>query len=519
MPVHRKLLIFWTRRRWQMGRIALIGINLTRIMSLTNGLEARLRGISPRYTRPATPWPSVLIHGSVAAAWVLLFAHACHGRGIGAWSVGILYIAYDTFLLAFTFVQTLPLRRAARPAGDISQRPALTVIVAAYNEEAVLESTITALGLQNEPPEQIVIADDGSTDGTAALLMNRYGLAQPALGGISAESRLVPGLRWLRAPHAGKANTLNAALAQISTEIMLTVDADTALDRNAIRAMRDGFAANPGLVAATGVLAPACDDSLGGRLFEWFQTYEYIRNFLGRYAWARTDSLLLISGAFAGFRRAAVVEVGGFDPDCMVEDYELIHRLRRYGYDNGLGWHSTVLGTARARTSAPATVKAFLNQRRRWFGGFLQTQLWYRDMVGANRYDRLGLMMLPVKAIDTFQPIYGLCAFGFLLWYVFTGQLRLLLPVGGFIFAKIAIDLAFHIWSIRLYRNWVGGHTKPQFGLAVLASIVEPFSFQLLRHLGATLGWWSFLTGRRRWGVSKRAVVRAARPEVGNGSV
>jgi hypothetical protein len=140
-------------------------------------------------------------------------------------------------------------------------------------------------------------------------------------------------------------------------------------------------------------------------------------------------------------------------------------------------------------------------------------------MVGASRYHRLGLMMLPVKAIDTFQPVYGLCAFGFLLWYVFTGQLRLLLPVGGFIFAKIAVDLAFHIWSIRLYRNWVGGHTKPQLGLAVLASIAEPFSFQLLRHLGATLGWWSFLTGRRSWGVSKRAAVRAARPEVGNGSV
>jgi len=447
-----------------------------------------------------------VIHGGVAAVWVLLFAHAFLGRGIGAWSVGIIYIAYDTVLLAFTFLQTWPLRRAARPAGDTTRRPTLTVIVAAYNEEAVLESTITALGLQSEPPEQIIIADDGSTDGTAAILMRRYGFAQPELGGISEESAVVPGLRWLRAPHAGKARTLNAALAYITTEIMLTVDADTALDTNAIRAMRDGFAANPGLVAATGVLAPSCDGSLGGRFFEWFQTYEYVRNFLGRYAWAQTDSLLLISGAFAGFRSAAVIEVGGFDPDCMVEDYELIHRLRRYGYDNGLGWHSTVLGHARARTSAPATVRGFLNQRRRWFGGFLQTQLWYRDMVGASRYHRLGLMMLPVKAVDTFQPIYGLCAFGFLLWYIFTGKIALLLPVGSFIFGKIIIDLAFHIWSIQLYRNWVGGHTKAQIGLAVLASIAEPFSFQLLRHLGATLGWWSFLTGRRQWGVSKRAV-------------
>jgi cellulose synthase/poly-beta-1,6-N-acetylglucosamine synthase-like glycosyltransferase len=139
----------------------------------------------------------------VAAVWVLLFAHAFLGGGIGAWSVGIIYIAYDTVLLAFTFLQTWPLRRAARPAGDITRRPTLTVIVAAYNEEAVLESTITALGLQSEPPEQIIIADDGSTDGTAAILMRRYGFAQPEVGGISGESAVVPGLRWLRAPHAG----------------------------------------------------------------------------------------------------------------------------------------------------------------------------------------------------------------------------------------------------------------------------------------------------------------------------
>lgn len=473
---------------------------------MTTGLDEKLHSISPRYTRPPTPVASLLIHGIVALLWAALFLYAFFGVGLCCWSIGIVYIAYDTALLAFTFWQTWPLRLARPVATTTTPRPSLTVIVAAYNEEMVLASTIAALGRQSEPPDAIIIADDGSTDGTAALLMSRFGFTQPAPGAISPPSPIVPGLRWLRAPHGGKARTLNAALQYIETEIMLTVDADTALDTDAIAAMRDAFAANPGLVAATGVLAPSCDASFSGRFFEWFQTYEYVRNFLGRYAWGQMDSLLLISGAFAGFRSAAVIEVGGFDPDCMVEDYELIHRLRRYGYDNQRGWHSTVLGTARARTSAPASVLGFLRQRRRWFGGFLQTQLWYRDMVGAKRYNRLGLLMLPVKAIDTFQPIYGLCAFGFLLWYVFTGKLSLLLPVGGFIFGKIILDLAFHIWSIRLYRNWVGGHTKARFGLAILASIAEPFSFQLFRHLGASWGWWAFLSGRRSWGVQKRAL-------------
>ncbi len=476
----------------------------------TTSLEATLHANAPRWTKPATPLASLLIHGGVSALWILLFARAFLGHGIGAWSVGIIYIAYDTALLAFTFWQTLKLGRKPPVLLPATTRPSLTVIIAAYNEEAVLAATIAALGQQSEPPEQIIIADDGSLDGTATLLSKLYGFTEPPQGGISAPSAIIPGLRWLRAAHGGKARTLNQALLHVDTEMFVTVDADTQLETDAIQAMRNAFQANAGLVAATGVLSPFCDNSLSGRFFEWFQTYEYIRNFLGRYAWTQMDSLLLISGAFAAFRRDAVIAVGGFDPDCLVEDYELIHRLRRYGYDHGLDWHSTVVGTARARTSAPSSILGFLRQRRRWFGGFLQTQLWYRDMVGAARYQRLGLAMLPVKAIDTFQPIYGLCAFAFLLWYLFTGQISLLLPVGGFIFGKIIIDLAFHLWSIHLYRNWVGGHTKANFGFAILASIAEPFSFQLLRHLGASWGWVYFLSGQRSWGVQKRVAAKPA---------
>jgi cellulose synthase/poly-beta-1,6-N-acetylglucosamine synthase-like glycosyltransferase len=468
-------------------------------------LDAALHANSPRYTRPKTPAASYLIHGGVLALWILLFLHAFHGSGLSGWACGIVYIAYDTFLLGFTFWQTLPLRHAPPPALP-GARPSLAVVIAAYNEDSVLAGTIAALLAQDDPPDEIFVADDGSTDGTAAVLQARFGLAAPALGGV-AEAGLI---RWLRAPHGGKARTLNLALVQLRSDLMLTVDADTKLAPDAIGAMRRAFASRPGLVAATGVLSPHCDGSLSGRFFEWFQTYEYIRNFLGRFAWGQTDSLLLISGAFAGFRRDAVITVGGFDPDCMVEDYELIHRLRRYGYDHGLNWHSAVLGEARAITSAPGHVMGFLRQRRRWFGGFLQTQLWYRDMVGAGKYARLGTWMLPVKAVDTMQPIYGLFAFALLIFYVATGRIGILLPVGGIILGKIILDLAFHLWSIHLYRRWVGGQTRANFGLAILASFAEPFSFQLLRHLGASWGWLFFLTGQRSWGTQRRAAAEVA---------
>ena len=139
---------------------------------------------------------------------------------------------------------------------------------------------------------------------------------------------------------------------------------------------------------------------------QWFQTYEYIRNFLGRYAWMRAGCLQLISGAFAGFRREAVTGVGGFDDACLVEDYELVARMRRFAGDQGLDWRFEY--RRRAGPYGCAERRAtFLRQRRRWFGGFLQTHWWYRGMVGDPRFGRLGTVMLPVKAIDTWHRSTG----------------------------------------------------------------------------------------------------------------
>jgi cellulose synthase/poly-beta-1,6-N-acetylglucosamine synthase-like glycosyltransferase len=473
------------------------------VTSIEQDLAYKRALISPRYAPPPTPLRSRLIHGGAFVLWLLLFARAFGGGGLFAWSAGLAYIAYDTVLLAFVFWQTLALLRPA-PTHDGGPLPAATVIVAAHDEAAVLPTTLAGLFAQTSPAATILIADDGSSDDTATLLVTRYGLTTPALGEVSAASPLHPTLRWLRLPHGGKAQALNVASSVAETELVLTVDADTLLEPEALGAMQAAFAADPALVAATGVLTPICAPSASGRILQWFQTYEYVRNFLSRYAWMRVDGLLLISGAFGCYRREPLLEVGGFDPDCLVEDYELTHRLRDHAVRRGQVWHTAVVGGSHARTDAPATVGAFLRQRRRWFGGFLQTQLWYRHMVGNPGYGRLGTMMLPVKAIDTLQPLYGLTGAVLLLGYLATGQFALVVPVAGVIVAKIALDLAFYLWSLHLYRRWLGHSSGLHLVPAIFAALIEPFTFQLLRHSGAALGWVSFLTGSRSWGKQDR---------------
>jgi cellulose synthase/poly-beta-1,6-N-acetylglucosamine synthase-like glycosyltransferase len=451
------------------------------------------------------PPASMLIHGGVLVLWAVLFARAFSLQGVAAWSVGIAYVVYDTLLLAFVTFQALPLLKPSRnKAGSGATMPTLGVVVAAYNEAAVLSVTLKSLFELEVAPSQIIIADDGSIDGTADLLLRECGLAQPAEGQISWPSERFPTLRWLRLPHAGKACALNAAVALLDTDTVLTVDADTCVAADACAAMQRAFAAEPELVAATGILTPRCAKGAVGRFFQVFQTYEYIRNFISRFAWMRANSLLLVSGAFACYRRDALLAVGGFDPQCLVEDYEVIHRIYRHAVEHGMTWRVRVIGDAHAHTDAPGTLGNFLRQRRRWFAGFLQTQYWNRDITGNRRYGTLGLLMMPVKAIDTLQPIYGLTAFALLVMFLVTGRVGIALSVSGVVVAKIGVDLAFHLWSVHLYRCWTSNRQGVRLSIAILASVAEPFSFQLLRHAGAALGWLHFLSGRGRWGTQRR---------------
>lgn len=449
-------------------------------------LETTLAHISPRYNPPVRPWRGPLIWAFAMTLFVALFAQGFVAMGVAAWAVGLVYILYDTGLLIFTAVKTWRIDEIASGPVETGERPTLAVVVAAYNEAPVLAATIAALRAQADPPELIVIADDGSDDATPKIMADIEG------GDV----------RWLQLPRGGKARALNLALCEIETDVIVTVDADTLLDRDALAAMRTAFTTDPALVAATGVLTPVCAPGLSGQIFGWFQRYEYVRNFLSRYAWAEKNSLLLVSGAFAGFRRAALVEVGGFDPDCLVEDYEVLHRLHRISADRGLGWTVRVLGDARGTTDAPASLMPFLRQRRRWFAGFLQTQLWNRDMIGNARYGTLGTAMLPVKTLDTAQPLYGLAAFALLITFAAMGTLAIVWPILIAMAVKVVVDLGYLLWSLRLYRRWTGIRLSPLGALA--AAVVEPLTFQLLRHAGAAWGWWVFLTGRQVWGPSVR---------------
>lgn len=87
-------------------------------------------------------------------------------------------------------------------------RRLVTVIVAAHNEERHLGECLASLASQTWAPLEVIVADDGSTDGTARI------------------AEAAQGVRLISMPRRGKARTVNAAAAEARGDVLLFLDAD-----------------------------------------------------------------------------------------------------------------------------------------------------------------------------------------------------------------------------------------------------------------------------------------------------
>ncbi len=456
-------------------------------------------------------WP--LLFGTVLGVLIFTLYASIAFRGIAAWTIGLIYIAYDSLLLGFMVVSSqLAVIRQERkrknpvplPAG---LRPTLTVLVCARNERLVLPECLRALEAQTEPADEILVVDDGSTDTMIEWLTSEYGMVFEPHGASSlGTSTKRPGLRVLRKPNSGKADSLNRGWKIAAGEIIVTLDADTFIEPAALAAIRDGFLEDPNLGIAGGVLVPVCQRTPWAGLFQFFQTFEYARGFLWRLTWMQYDMLLLISGAFAAYRRPILEAAGGFDTASWVEDYELTHRVYRDAFDQGTRVTVKTLSGARGTTDAPAAARTFLNQRRRWFAGFIATHFKYHDMVGNERYGTVGRYMMCIKTLDLLLPIYALAA-AVVLVAILSIRHYLDIFIVKVIVFKLLFDLLLHAYSIVIYQRWLGIPLSRKLWIQSLgATLTEPFVFQIMRQLGAVFGWLAFLRGQINWMPQRPAV-------------
>ncbi len=426
----------------------------------------------------------------LAAGWVRLAA-----------AIFLAALVYDVllglFVLGCAFRQVRRRRRGPLPSCG-APLPSLATVIPAWNEGATLLRAVETLLEQEDQPEEIVVADDGSTDRSLALLQDRFAVVFPP-GGDLGVSTFVPHLRVLRKPHSGKADSLNRAIALTTAEVVMVLDADTLLCPGAIRAVRRSFALHPEVDAVGGVLLPTCSSTPQGRWFGFFQRYEYVIGHLWRLTWSRFDATLLISGACGAFRREPLLAAGGFDPSSWTEDYEVMFRLHRHLRHLGRPCRVRIEPGFVARTEAPETVPTFLRQRRRWIGGAAETLFRYRQLVGRRRYGALGMVHLAHNTLVLAQPV---AVAGLL---VLAGMGWASIPLAEFfslvaipVLARIGLNQLIVVARLWIYRSDVGSRGT-SYPLGVVEELLRPFLYGPLQLASYLWGYWGALRRSRVW--------------------
>ena len=254
-----------------------------------------------------------------------------------------------------------------------SYKPAVAVLIPAYNEEKVIERTVRAVLASDYPGLHVIVIDDGSSDRTLEVARRAF-VEEEASGRV-----LI-----LTKPNSGKAEALNFGLEHLrNEEIFVGIDADTVIARNAISRLVPHFL-NPKVAAVAG------NAKVGNRVNLWtrWQALEYItsQNFERR-ALNVLGAVSVVPGAIGAWRTSAVREAGGYHTDTVAEDADLTMALLRNGY------RVQYEDLALAYTEAPINANGLMRQRFRWSFGILQS-VWKHRAVFA-RKGALGWVALP----------------------------------------------------------------------------------------------------------------------------
>ena len=422
--------------------------------------------------------------------------------------------------------------RARRLAGDAARPPRISIVVPAFNEELTIVESIRALLALEYERREVIIVNDGSTDGTLQLLERTFQLvpapvaymqslkAEPVRGLYRSIS--VPDLVVVDKENGGsKADAANAGINVASGPLVAVIDADTVLEADALSRAVLPFLDDPTTVAVGGNvgIVNGCR-IVAGRVAEvalprsWlarFQIVEYTRSFLlARQVSASQNATVLISGAFGLFRRDAVVAVGGYDRTAIGEDLELTLRIQRHfrerreaarvGFDpNPLCW-----------TQAPEDWRSLESQRCRWRRGLLQVLWRNRGMVGNPRYGRVGLITLPYIAF--FEGLGPLLEVSGYVVTIVAGLLGILswkylgLMVAVSVLFGMSVTLLAVFLSDLATRRYMRGR---DLAILVAVALFESFGYRQVNSLWGCLGTVQALTGRGGWGPMKRRAFQA----------
>jgi cellulose synthase/poly-beta-1,6-N-acetylglucosamine synthase-like glycosyltransferase len=405
--------------------------------------------------------------------------------------------------------------------------PGISLVVPAYNEEAGIVESVRSLLAIRYPRLEVIVVNDGSSDGTLSRLQEEFDLVpvRKALRSSVATkpvkrtfvSRRHRELVVVDKENGGKADSQNAALSVARMPYVCVIDADALIEEEALLQVARPLLDDPEAVVATGGIVRIANGCAidHGRVVEvrlpqsrlaTLQVVEYFRAFLiGRVGWSRANALLIISGAFGLFRRSLLEEVGGWWTDTVGEDVELVVRLHRHLRRRGEVYRITFVAGPVCWTEAPEDLGALGRQRRRWHRGLGQTLWRHRGLVGNPRYGALGLLALPYFTVfEFFGPLIEIVGapLTFALWL--DGRLSRLFLV-AFLIVAFLLGILLSVAALALEEFSFRRHPQGREVARLVAfAIVENVGYRQLNDLWRALAFVDLARRKQSWGEQRR---------------
>lgn len=336
---------------------------------------------------------------------------------------GLLTVAYWPLAIWFEV-------RVSRKWTSEAYLPTVSVVVPAYNEELVIENCISSILASDYPNIQLLLVDDGSSDGTLAV-MRQFG-QHPAVTVISQKN-------------AGKAAALNNGLERATGEVVLCVDADGVFKADTIKQMVEPFR-DPRVGAVCGNDSPVNLNSLQTHLLSILAR---VGTGFVRRALSEVNCLPIVAGNSGAFRKETLQQTGPFLDGFIGEDLELTWRVHRAGYRVHFQPRAIIYA------EVPSSLRSLWKQRVRWARGLLQTARIHRDMYFRPRFGLFGYF-LPVNLLRMIGvPLLQLLAMALLLLLLLLGQNPL--PAGFvaiFLWLGLGVAIITAVLAVALDRAW-----------------------------------------------------------------
>ena len=284
-------------------------------------------------------------------------------------------------VLFFTVVMLLIYLRNREKIMHLGQKkyePTVSVIIPAYNEEETIKKTIGSL-LEVDYPKnkiEILVVDDGSTDGTAAVVRSfkdkRVVLLQKKNEGNAAFAK-------------------NHGIDHSKGEVIITLDADSWVAKDAIKKLLAYF--DDDVAAVTSAVKVRERDDLN--FLERLQRVEYLFTIFNRRLFAMINGVYVTPGPLSAFRKSVFDEIGVFDTSTIMEDQEIALRIQSANYRIESCMDAVVY------TSVPRDFNSLMKQRIRWNRGGMRNTIKYAYMVNP-KYGDFGMFVMVYSIASIF---------------------------------------------------------------------------------------------------------------------